>query len=104
MPVGKTIKSSSLKPACLESLILGQVRVGEHQAKCGALVGVFVFVRDIEANCICVFCICICIMQIDLCRDYHGLSVCIKAWDLCGPTGANVTSRITMHCYDGDDD
>ena len=44
------------------------------------------------------------IMQIDLCRDYHGLSVCIKAWDPCGPTGANVTSRITMHCYDGDDD
>ena len=69
-----------------------------------------------------VWCICICkrhtkrtvfvysvfifirIMQIDLCRDYHGLSMCIKAWDPCGPTSANVTSRITMHCYDGDDD
>ena len=44
------------------------------------------------------------IMQIDLCRDYHGLSVCIKPWDPYGPTGANMTSRITMHCYDGDDD
>ena len=50
MPVGKTIKSSRLKHTCLENLILGQVRVGEHQAKCGALVGVFVFVRDIRSE------------------------------------------------------
>ena len=106
MPVGKTIKSISSKTYAPGEPFPESGQNGRtsnelwspgwcicickrHTKRTVFVYSVFVFLR---------------IMQIDLCRDYHGLSTCIKPWDPYGPTGANMTSRITMHCYDGDDD